>query len=245
MNGILAGTVYNGTHSGPKWAYNAAKEKFIKPTIDGVSPLTFKNDPMQGGGTRSTEPGFIINHFSDYSVNRMSDYLENHLVVYKNGQYAKWDNATGDYTRTQDNTGNVKFPMQRDVDVISIVAGGSSKTAQANIVYTPVGPYTSGLIDVFDPRQAQDRMNADNFFCPNGGCDTTLKITQGGNIKYIMLAMTLDVSLDESNAASFVTKAVNLPAGDGTVTAVELLSTPDAEINGLPNNPTIMYSWEE
>ncbi|HAH55699.1 MAG TPA: hypothetical protein DCM02_10590 [Flavobacterium sp.] len=245
MYGIEPGTSFNETHAGPIWAYDDVQKKFIKPTIDGFSPLTFKSDPMEGGGQKNPEPGYYINHFSDYSVNQMRSLLEGHLVVYNEtlGNYAKWNNTTKSYSTVQTNTGNVRYPIQREVDVISIMAAASSTTPQVDIVYPPIGPYKSGVIAVFDPRVAIDRTNADTYFCPTNGCDTTLKIVQGSTTKYIMLPMALDASLAATDPASFDTKAVNLLASDGEVFKVELLSTPDAEINGLPTNPIVLSTW--
>lgn len=246
MYGIKASTVAGGIHSGPIWMYDAANQKFIPPTQNGVTPLTFKNDPMQGGGDKLKEPGYLTNHFSDYSVNQMRGMLEGRLVVYNEAisAYAKWDNTTKGYTNVQANTNNVNYPIQRDVDVISVLAAASSKTPQANIVYEPVGPYKSGLIQVFDPQVPTDRTSAaTSNYCPNGGCDVTLKIEQGGVTKYLMLPLDLDATLADTDPASFGTRAVNLPASAGEVTKVELLDTPDAQINGLPGSPTVLFTW--
>ncbi|TXD61679.1 T9SS type A sorting domain-containing protein [Polaribacter sp. IC066] len=246
MNGIVASTVAGGIHSGPIWMYDVRSKKFIPPFQDGVTPLTYKNDPMSGGGNNRKEPGFLTNHFSDYSVNQMRNMLERHLVVYNEalGKYAKWNTTDMEYTRVQTNTNSLNYPIQRDVDVISIMAAVSSKTPQANIVYEPVGPYKSGLIRVFDPREATDRTDAvSNSFCPSNGCDTTLKIVQGSTTKYIMLSMGLDATLEATDAASFITRAVNLPASDGQIVSVELLSTPNVEVDGLSSSPTVIESW--
>ena len=55
--------------------------------------------------------------------------------------------------------------------------------------------------------------------------------------------MGLDASLLNTDPASFVTKAVNLPASDGEITKIELLSTPNAAVNGVPNTPLILDTW--
>lgn len=245
MYGIKASTVAGGIHSGPIWSYDKKSGKFIPPYQSGVQPLTYKNDPMSGGGNKLKEPGFLTNHFSDYSVHKMNKMLESHLVVYNEElkQYAKWSNNSGSYSIIQQNTGNIKFPIERDVEVISVMAAVSSKTPQANLIYEPVGPYKSGIISTFDPRESTDKTDAAKYFCPKNGCDITLKIEQGGKIKYAMLPIGLDNSLSEFDPASFITKAVNLAARDGVVNKVELLSTPDAQINGLPNNPIVLDTW--
>ena len=50
---------------------------------------------------------------------------------------------------------------------------------------------------------------------------------------------------DPYSSGSLKTAAVNLPASDGAVTEVELLYTPDAEDNGLPNDPEVLYTCAE
>ena len=48
------------------------------------------------------------------------------------------------------------------------------------MAYAPIGPYVAGLIELFDPSDAEDRDRADDIFCPSGGCDVSLRIIQGG-----------------------------------------------------------------
>ena len=123
------------------------------------------------------------------------------------------------------------------------MAGASSVTPQANIAYPPIGPYTSGIIDLFDPTIAEDRQTADQIYCPDGGCDVSVIVTQGGTTKTYMLPIALDNTLAASDAKSFSTKAINLKASAGTVTQIQLIATPDAEINGVPTNPQTLHSW--
>ncbi|MFD2564757.1 M66 family metalloprotease [Aquimarina rubra] len=246
--GIPSPDSYNKTHAGPVWAFDIPTKNFIPPTVQpnsvGGTPGVYKKDPMQGGGTGNQEEGFLMNHFSDYSVNQMKNYLEGHIVIWNEtlGEYASWDTTTDDYSNIQNNNG-VQFPLERDVEVISVMAGVSSVTPQANIAYKPIGPYTSSLIEVFDPNIEADRIRAADTFCPNNGCDVSVRVTQGGETKVYMLAMDLDDSIDPLDAKSFQTRAVNLRASDGAVTKVEVLLTPDAEINGLPDSPLILNSW--
>ena len=51
--------------------------------------------------------------------------------------------------------------------------------------------------------------------------------------------MGTDHQLDGS---SFQTRALNVPVRDGEVTRAELLLTPDADVNGLPACPEILYT---
>ena len=249
MYGIAAPVVYNDTHAGPTWAFHLPTRAYIPCTIQannvsGATPGTYKQDPMQGGGTGHQESGYIFNHFSDYSVRQMRNYLENTVVVWNEtlGSYAKWNATTRDYTTLLTNNG-VQYPLQRDQSVISIMAAVSGASPNVCMVYPPIGPYTAGMIRLFDPTNAADRAAAASTFAPAGGCDATLRITQGGVVKTYMIAASYDTSADPLNASSLFTEAVNIPAADGAVTKVELLLTPDAQLNGLPANPQVLYTW--
>ncbi len=249
MFGIPAPEVFNGVHVGPSWGFDMPTKTFIPPTVQsnavGGVEGTYKKDPMQGGGSGDQEEGFLMRHFSNYSMNKMQNYLQNHIAVNNsgNGTYAKWDTATNSYSDVLSNNG-VQYATTQNVEVISVMAGVSSVTPQATIVYPPIGPYNSGLISVFDPALEADRLMARDIYCPDNGCDVSLRITQGGQIKTRMLPIGLDGSADPLSSKSFYTKAVNLAASDGAVTKIELIATPDAEINGLPDNPELLYSWE-
>lgn len=246
MYGITAPS--SDVHVGPTWAFDLLSGTFIPPTVQlnsvGGTVGTYKKDPMQGGGTGDQESGFMFRHFSDYSVNQMGNFMENHIVMWNENlqQYASWDQNTSAYTKVVANNG-VQFPVERNVEVISIMAGVSSATPQANIVYTPIGPYRAGLIDVFNPDNLSDRSRADQIFCPSKGCDVSLRIIQGGKSKLVMLPISLNSNADPLNGNSYQTRAVNLRASDGDVTRVELLSTPDVEKNGITNNSEILYTW--
>ncbi len=238
-----------GFHIGPSWGFDRAKMKFLSPIVQensvGGTAGTFKKDPMMGGGVGDQETDFLMRHFSQFSKRKMQNYLENTIVVWNEelNNYAKWDETTGDYSAIVENNG-VQYPVQRNVEIISVMAGVSTTTPQANIVYKPIGPYIGGLIDIFDPQNESDKTRADEIYCPSGGCDVTLKVTQGGEIKYMMLPLELNPDNDNpTHRSSYQTKAVNLPASDGMVTKIELLATPDVEKNGLPSNPEVLRVW--
>lgn len=249
MFGIAPPDNYNETHAGPAWAFDLPTRAFIAPTVQpnnvGGHPVgTYKIDPMQGGGTGWQEPPFLLNHFSDYSVNQMRNYLEGQVLVWNQtlGSYAAWNQATAGYTSTVSNNG-VNYPLERDVDVITVMASISGAKPDVNMVYPPIGPYVGGLIKLFDPRVAADRTSAQSIFAPAGGCDISLGILQGGIEKTYMLAAPWEPTLDPHVTNSLKTEAVNLRASDGPVTRVEMLLTPDAQINGLPANPQVLYTW--
>ena len=250
MYGILAPDNYNLTHAGPVWAYDLRTQTLIPPTVQpgnvGNKPAgTYKVDPMQGGGTGWQEPAFLMNHFSDYSVFKMREYLHGHVLVWNPSlnSYASWNQTTGAYTSTISNNG-VQYPLERDAQVISVMASISGAKPSVNMVYPPIGPYTAGLIRLFDPRVAGDRSAAvSTGYTPTGGCDLSLRLIQGGVEKIHMLAAPWEPTVDPLTSGSLKTEAINLPAADGPVTFVELLLTPDAQINGLPANPQVLATW--
>lgn len=253
MHGISAPSNYNGTHAGPAWAIDQRTNTFIPCTVVagnvGGKPVgTYTVDPMQGGGEGWQPAGFLMNHFSDYSVNQMRNYMNSHVVVWNPalsggaGSWAQWNATTGDYTTVVTNNG-VQFPQQRDVQVISILATMSGAKPAINMVYPPIGPYTSGLIRLFDPTVAADRTAANTLFNLANNCDYCVRVVQGGVTKtYIMPASAL-TSPALTDLASIETEALNLPAADGAVTRIELLATPNVEDVGLPANPTVFYTW--
>jgi autotransporter-associated beta strand protein len=252
MFGIPAPSTFNQTHAGPTWAFDLRTKAFIPPTVQpnnvgGYPAGTYKVDPMEGGGTGREEPGYLLNHFSDYSVNQMRSYLHSHMVVWNpalgsNGSYASWNQTTRDYTTTVTNNG-VQFPTTRDTEVISIMASISGSNPGVTMVYPPIGPYTSGLIRLFDPTVAADRTAAQSIFSPANGSDLCVRVVQGGVTKTYMLAASWLTNQDPKSSSSLVTEAINLPASAGAVTKIELLLTPDAQINGLPANPQVLSTW--
>lgn len=249
MYGIQAPSNYNETHAGPAWAYNPSNGAYIPPTSQannvGGNPVgVYKVDPMQGGGEGWQEPAYILNHFSDYSVNQMRSYLNSHVVVWNPtlNSWAQWNQTSGSYNTAVSNNG-VQFPTTRDTQVISILASMSGAKPAVNMVYPPIGPYTAGLIRLFDPAVAADRTSAQSIYAPTNGCDYCVRVVQGGVTKTYMLPASALTSPALTDAASLETEAINLPAADGSVTRIELLSTPNVEDVGLPATPAVLYAW--
>ena len=249
MHGISAPSIYEGTHAGPVWAFDLRTKAFIPPTTQtgnaGGKPVgTYKADPMQGGGTGWQEPAYRLNHFSDYSVNQMRNYLNGHVVVWNStlNSWAQWNQTAGGYTTTVSNNG-VEYPTTRDTQVISIMASISGSNPGVTMVYPPIGPYQAGLIRLFDPTVLADRTAANSIFSPTTGSDLCVRVVQGGVTKTYMLAASWVTNQDPYSSGSLVTEAINLPAADGAVTKIELLLTPDAEVNGLPTNPQVLSTW--
>lgn len=249
MHGIQAPANYNETHAGPAWAFDLRTKAFIPPTVQagnaGGKPVgTYKVDPMQGGGTGYQEPAYLMNHFSDYSMDQMRSYLQSHVVIWNPSlnSYASWNQTAGDYTTTVSNNG-VQFPTTRDTQVISILASMSGAKPDVNMVYPPIGPYTAGLIRLFDPTVTADRTAANSLFALANNCDYCVRVVQGGVTKTYILPASALTSPAQTDASSLETEAINLPASAGEVTKIELLSTPNVEDVGLPANPTVLYTW--
>ncbi len=250
----LYGIVGRGVHVGPTWGFDPriglpgaapGVPRFIPPLVQkgaaGGVPGEWKHDPMQGGMS-DEDPGSLLRMFSDYSMHKMQDYLENHVAIWDDAlhNFVTWDDAAGKYSKVLSPN---DLPIERNVDVISILAGLCAATPEANIVYPPIGPYTSGLVPLFDPAIPADRARAAEGFAPAGGCDLTLRVVQGGQIKTVMLPISWNPGDDPLSGGSYRTHAINLPARDGKVTRIDLLLTPDAEKNGLTAAPKVLDSW--
>ncbi|MHC4742674.1 MAG: M66 family metalloprotease, partial [Planctomycetota bacterium] len=240
--------VYKGTHVGPTWGFDLPSMTFIPPTVQensvGGAVGYYKKSPMQGGGAGDQEQGFHFRHFSDYGVNKMQRYIEGKVAVFRDGYHYEWDDEDGGYTKNVTSDG-VRYPIEHDVQVISVMASMTLADRNVNMVYPPIGPYEGNLILTFDPTSESDRAVADEVFCPSGGCDFTLRVVQGGLQKTYMLPASAAEGDDPYSRSSLKTEAVNLRASDGSVTQVELLLTPDAEKDGLPNDPEVLYIWAD
>ncbi len=229
-------------NAGPRWAFDVGRREFLsaREMVDGE--LVWKRDPMQGGG-RSNMKDYMYRHFSDYSIHRMQSQFER--AAYWNeesGEYARWNQETGEYDEVIENNG-VLFPIERDVDVISLLVTANAVVPKANIIYAPIGPYTAGLIRVFDADSAEDRAAAEKVGYTANRCNVCVKVTQGGKVKtYLMLAK---VSADDDPLRSFNASAINLAARDGEVTEVDLLHTPDVIEKGVTADSKVLYSWKK
>ena len=246
MYGKKAPWVQGKVHVGPNWAYDQKRKVFISPFMQRKTAKgnigDYKVDPMRGGGSSTQDHGFLLNHFSDYSVDAIRSFLQGHIIQWNDalGSYARWDWNSRSYSNITPNQ-----DLDINVDVISVMAGASSTTPQAHVVYPPIGPYKSGIREIYDPTQAEDRIRAAQNYCPSGGCDVSVRVVQGGRTKVYMLPIHLDPTLAPSDYESFNTRAINLRASEGAVTKIELLATPDAEQEGLPTAPTVLRTWQE
>jgi len=243
-------------HVGPVWGFDHRLRKFIPPTMQftvkhGKSVFEkgmYKPDPMQGGGHGKQEAPFLLNHFSDYSVYRMQQYIEKKLAVLKNGEFYRWNSEQGDYSSQVSNTDNkgVRYPLETDLDIISVMVACTLSDKTVNLVYPPIGPYTGNLIMTFDPRDPEQRALAvKKHYLPKGKSDFSLRIIQGGKESFYMLPADGFENDDPKQSRSLKTVAVNVRASDGEVTTAELLYTPNVQLNGLEESPEVLDTWSK
>ena len=227
-------------NAGPVWAFDMGRADFIAPRRMVGGKLVWTKDPMQGGG-KSGLKDYMFKHFSDYSDWRMQKRFENQGVYWNAaaGNYAQWDQTTGAYDKVVENDG-VLLPLERDVQVISLLASANVVVPEANIIYSPIGPYTGGLIRMFHADSPVDRLEAQKFGYSDAHTNVCLRVTQGGKVStYIMRA---GVSPDDDPMKVFNASAINLPARDGAITRAELLYCPNVISKGITPAGRVLYS---
>jgi len=230
-------------HGGPTWRFDP-RTGFISPLLsenaERGTPGEWRKDPMCGGGI-AEEPGEAIAGFSDYSVRKMQEYMERHLAIWceEKQAYVCWNHYEGAFSTVLKNDG-IAFPIERDVEVYSVMVAVSAVTEEANFIYEVIGPYRSGLIDTFDPHVEEDRARARKLNV--GSWDISLRIQQGGVTRTFMVPAAWRPDDNPRDVASLQTRAVNVPVRDGEVARAELLLTPEADIHGLPSAPRVLYS---
>jgi hypothetical protein len=230
-------------NAGPLWAFDIKRREFLAPADylpDGS--IIWKRDPMMGGG-RSNMKTYMYSHFSDYSMSRMQQRLESGVCWNEDlGKYARWNQKTGAYDQVVENNG-IKLPLERDAEVISILASANLKVPAGNIVYPPIGPYTAGLIRLFDADSPEDRKAAvDLGYVRSAACNTALRVTQGGKTKSYVLNVAL--SPNDNPLNTFNTAAVNLAAAEGDISRVELIYCKELMLKGITPDHTVLSSWE-
>lgn len=250
MHGIDK-TTHDGCHIGPTWGFDpriglpgAAEGKplFISPLVpaelDNEVTGEWRSGPMMGGGGKPD----ALKIFSDWSVRKMQAYMEKKIAVWDEQRqaYMGWNVWWRDYRDVLKSDG-VNFPLERDVEVCSVMAAVCAPTEEANFIYPLVGPYRSGLIDTFDPAKEEDRRRARRLKSYGGGWDVCLRIEQGGQTQTFMMPMEWRPEDDPTDPDCLQTRAVNLPTRDGKVTRAQLLLTPEAEVHGLPDEPQVLY----
>jgi|SaaInlStandDraft_1057018.scaffolds.fasta_scaffold11259_3 hypothetical protein len=243
-------------HGGPTWKFDP-RVGFLSPllsdNLERGNPGEYRKDPMGGGGI-TEERDEALAYFSDYSVRKQQEYLEKDLTIYseEKQEYVCWHHYLGGFEYIQENDGYL-FPIERDVEVYSILFAVSAVTERGNFIYELLGPYTSGLIDTFDPNVEEDRKRARGLNvtlwdtrrarrinAPHW--DVCLRVEQGGVTKTFMMPVEWNPNDDPLRMESLQTRALNLPVRDGEIGKVEILLTPEASLNGIPDSPKVLYS---
>lgn len=230
-------------NAGPIWAYDVNRRDFISPRMEEDGQLVWKKDPMHGGG-RSGLKDYMFKHFSDYSVMRMRNVFNSRHASWNEalGQYARWNPANGAYDTIIENDG-MALPLERDVEVISIMASANAAVPESSIIYPPIGPYKAGIVRLFDAGSEEDRKAAGSFGYTPGKCNVCLRVTQAGAVKAYLLPVA--VSPDDDPMTVFNVSAINLPARDGEITRVELMYDPDLLASGLSKDSKLLYMWSK
>ena len=172
----------------------------------------------------------------------MQNLIEGKLAVNVSGDWKTWDSQTGAYSKSVDVASNpTRYPIA-ETEVISIMAACALAGDSVSMVYPPIGPYTAGLIRLFDATDATDREDAGSIHCPPEGCDFSLRVEQGNTITVYILPAAAR-STDPYSSASLTTAAINLRNQDGELMRVALLATPNVQTDGLPNDPEVLHVW--
>lgn len=255
MHGIDK-TDCSGYHIGPTWGFDP---RIGLPGVEEgrpflISPIVpenpqrdkageWKGSPVMGGGGPGSEPGIPLRIFCDWSVRKMLEYLEKWIVVWDEDKqcYMQWNGWHQTYLHKLKNDG-ITYPIERDIEVYSVLATTSAVKEDCNFIYPVIGPYKSGLIETFDPNVPEDCAKVRRLTSVTGPWDITLRIVQGGVTKNIMMHMQWNEGMDPKDGDAYYTRAVNFPTCDGKIEKIELLLTPDAAINGMPEDPQVLYT---
>ncbi len=229
-------------HVGPTWGFDPVTKEFIPVVQNGAHRL----DPMGGGGlNRDGGPGGMYRFFSDFHFSLVRKQLEDSQLRWdkQTGEYRAWDQSTGSYSRVIGKSGAEGFPVEEDIDVISLLFSASLVTPEANIVYPPIGPYKGSRIASFDATSPESRDEAKQAGYDDANCHYSVRVTQGEKVKVYPIKDGLDPKLLPTNPSSFAVFAINLPARDGQVTKVELLDTPNVIGKGIGAAPKVLDIW--
>jgi len=227
-------------NAGPKWAFDLNKREFLSPYAIKDGKLIWIHDPMHGGG-RSRHTNSVYTHYSDYSIHKMQQRIENSGVCWneETGKYAKWNQKTGAYDKIVKNDG-LKLPIERDVEVISLLVTANAAVGDANMIYPPIGPYTAGLVRVFDANSKDDRKAATKLGYTPKNCNVGIRVTQGGKVKTYLLRAAIS---PKDSMKTFNVTAINLPVRDGKITKAELIYCPDIMIKGITPEHKVLCIW--
>jgi hypothetical protein len=134
-----------------------------------------------------------------------------------------------------------RFPIKRDAQVQSLLVTASLVTPEANIIYAPIGPYKTGLIETFDASNPKDLEHAKECGLTDERCNVVLQVAQNRTVKNYLLPMILKADADPLK--EFNVGAINVPA-EGKVTSMSLLHVPNVVTNGVGKTAKVLATWK-
>jgi hypothetical protein len=246
----------NGVHCGPVWRWrppaagDGPRGAFVAPYLTTDTGTRRYRRVVSTSGSRDDRPTEfeeLVGTFSDWDTRVTQEWLESVVRVWnvELGAWVTWDHAASTYARRVEGTPGVDLPLDPEpVNVYSLLVAASASVPAANTVYRPIGPYDSGLLRRFDPQNAADVAAAAALpgYCPEGGCDYSVRVVQGGVARVYMLRAS-EASGDPTSDDALRHTAVNVPSADGAPERIELLATPDAQVRGMPETPEVLGVW--
>ena len=229
--------------------------QFTGMSCDGrtVNGTCYQRTPMSGGDDDRDSQAYRWDNFSDYQAAIMQEGFLGKVVRddAAAGGYKRWNSSTGAFEKLSDDdrsriaTDVVKLNQQVQTVFGSVSHFNASPTA-SRLYVTPA--WVANLPRHFDPTlQADlDLITSTNpggwngYYCVYSGCDYTLAATYAdGTVARVLLPVgyhNFNAPADDSginaatrnvlNADNLATYAVNLPAGHGGVSRLQLFSTP-------------------
>lgn len=246
----------NGTHCGPVWRWrppelgDGPRGAFVAPYLTTEAGTRRYRRVVSTSGSRDDRPTEfeeLVGTFSDWDVRVTQEWLESVVRVWNSdlSAWATWDHATSSYARRVGGTPGTDLPLDPEpVSVYSVLVAASVTVPDANLVYDPIGPYDSGLLRRFDPRTPDDVAAAAALegYCPDGGCDYSVRVVQRGVARVFMLRAS-EASGEPTSDDALRHVAINVPSSDGEPERIELLATPDAQLLGMPVAPDVLDVW--
>jgi len=160
------------------------------------------------------------------------------------GNWVGWDAESSSYSRKLEKDG-WEVANGEDQEVYSVIFSASGVTPEANLVYPPIGPYRSGIIEAFNPNSADDRYKAAMMGLNDKNCNICLRITQGNKTRDYLMKVMIKPDDNPFSRKHHYVAALNLPAANGEVTKVELLHTPEVMSKGITDGFKLLNAWEK
>jgi len=239
--------LFKVTGMGIGFFYGSHESNFVKKVdslnpiwgFDALNNLLVSEDEVIAGYDDSLpeEDRPSYPHFTSFATANIQYTLSKSCVWNEQMQYYEY----ADIELPCPMAGEWGLPHEPNKEVLSIMMTVSAANPSVNYIYPVIGPYLSDLIDLYDPTQSDQLNQIDKNFCPDAGCDITARVTQGGEVNHYLLSVAWEPGLDPTVAESLWTTVINVPATLGDITKIELLLTPEAQLNGVPSDAAVLY----